>query len=201
MINPKIKVCGMRDLKNIRELVKLKPDYIGFIFYEKSPRYIEPTQAKKIIDQLPPFVQTVGLFVNLYATQVDFICRRSGVDIAQIHFEANEHFFNSLQTRHIKVVRAKSKDDILKYQDQYILVDAFVEQYGGEGKRLNLDWFKDIDCSKIILAGGLNHKNLKELQDFGFYGVDVSSGVEKSKGIKSKKKMNKFCKAVDELLK
>jgi phosphoribosylanthranilate isomerase len=197
----KIKICGITNLQDALDAIEAGANALGFVFYEKSPRYIEPTQAKKIIDQLPPFVQTVGLFVNLYATQVDFICRRSGVDIAQIHFEANEHFFNSLQTRHIKVVRAKSKDDILKYQDQYILVDAFVEQYGGEGKRLNLDWFKDIDCSKIILAGGLNHKNLKELQGFGFYGVDVSSGVEKSKGIKSKKKMNKFCKAVDELLK
>ena len=197
----KIKICGITNLQDALNAIEAGANALGFVFYEKSPRYIEPTQAKKIIDQLPPFVQTIGLFVNLYATQVDFICRRSGVDIAQIHFEANEHFFNSLQTRHIKVVRAKSKDDILKYQDQYILVDAFVEQYGGEGKRLNLDWFKDIDCSKIILAGGLNHKNLKELQGFGFYGVDVSSGVEKSKGIKSKKKMNKFCKAVDELLK
>jgi phosphoribosylanthranilate isomerase len=197
----KIKICGITNLQDALNAIEAGANALGFIFYEKSPRYIEPTQAKKIIDQLPPFVQTIGLFVNLYATQVDFICRRSGVDIAQIHFEANEHFFNSLQTRHIKVVRAKSKDDILKYQDQYILVDAFVEQYGGEGKRLNLDWFKDIDCSKIILAGGLNHKNLKELQGFDFYGVDVSSGVEKSKGIKSKKKMNKFCKAVDELLK
>jgi len=197
----KIKICGITNLQDALDAIEAGANALGFVFYEKSPRYIDPTQAKKIIDQLPPFVQTIGLFVNLYATQVDFICRRSGVDIAQIHFEANEHFFNSLQTRHIKVIRAKSKHDILKYQDQYILVDAFVEQYGGEGKRLNLDWFKNIDCSKIILAGGLNHKNLKELQDFGFYGVDVSSGVEKSKGIKSKKKMNKFCKTVDELLK
>ena len=153
-------------------------------------------RQKKIIDQLPPFVQSVGLFVNMYAAQVDFICKLSGVDIAQIHFEADEKFFHSLQTKHLKVVRAKTADDLLLYNDQYRIVDAFVESYGGEGKRLNLDWFKNIDCSKIILAGGLSVSNLNELKDFNFYSVDVSSGVEKEKGIKDKQKMIDFVKQI-----
>ena len=71
-------------------------------------------------------------------------------------------------------------------------MDAFVENYGGEGKRVKLVWFGDIDCSKIILAGGLNAKNLEELKRFGFYGVDVSSGVEISKGKKDADKMKEF---------
>jgi phosphoribosylanthranilate isomerase len=192
----RIKICGITSLEDANDAIKAGADALGFVFYEKSPRYISPIEAKKIIDKIPPFVQSVGLFVNLPATQIDFICKRSAIDIAQIHFEADEKFFKSLQTKHMKVVRAKSREDLLKYKDEYILVDAFVEQYGGEGKRLELSWFEGLDCSKMIIAGGLNSSNLNELQVFGFYGVDVSSGVEQSKGKKDNQKMIDFCKAV-----
>lgn len=192
----RVKICGITNLEDALNAIEAGADALGFVFYDKSPRYIDPKEAKKIIDQLPPFVQSVGLFVNMYAAQVDFICKLSGVDIAQIHFEADEKFFHSLQTKHLKVVRAKTADDLLLYNDQYRIVDAFVESYGGEGKRLNLDWFKNIDCSKIILAGGLSVSNLNELKDFNFYSVDVSSGVEKEKGIKDKQKMIDFVKQI-----
>ncbi len=79
---------------------------------------------------------------------------------------------------------------------QYILVDSFVEQYGGEGKRLNLEWFDGVDCSRMILAGGLNSQNVREVAQYGFYGVDVSSGVEETKGKKDKMKIENFMKAV-----
>ena len=197
----RVKICGITNLTDALDAIEAGADALGFVFYEKSPRYIDPKDAKKIIEQLPPFVQTVGLFVNIYAAQVDFMCKLSGVDIAQIHFEANEKFFNSLQTKHLKVIRAQNKDELSLYQDQYRIVDAFVESYGGEGKRLNLDWFDDIDCSKIILAGGLTSSNLKELKGYNFYSVDVSSGVEKTKGLKDKQKMNNFIKEVNELSK
>jgi len=188
----RVKICGITNLQDALDAIDAGADALGFVFYDKSPRYINPIEAKKIIEQLPPFVQPVGLFVNMYAAQVDFICKLSGVDIAQIHFECDEKFYNSLQTKHIKVVRAKSASDLLLYKDQYRIVDAFVESYGGEGKRINLEWFKNIDCSKIILAGGLTASNLKEIRDYNFYSVDVSSGVEKNKGIKDKEKMINF---------
>ena len=84
--------------------------------------------------------------------------------------------------------------DILKYSDEYRLVDAYCEAYGGAGKRLNIEWFKDIDCSKIILAGGLDASNVASLKEYGFYGVDVSSGVELSHGIKEVSKVKAFIK-------
>jgi phosphoribosylanthranilate isomerase len=195
----RVKICGITNLKDAINAIDAGADALGFVFYEKSSRYIDPKDAKKIIKQLPPFVQTVGLFVNIYPPQIDFISKLSGVDIAQIHFEVDDRFINSLQTKHLKVVRVKTKKDLLLYKDDYRIVDAFVESYGGEGKRLNLDWFKDIDCSKIILAGGLPTTNLKEIKNFNFYSVDVSSGVEISKGIKDKEKMVQFIKVVDEL--
>ncbi len=195
----RIKICGITNLQDALDAVEAGANALGFVFYDKSPRYIAPLEAKKIIDQLPPFVQSVGLFVNLPAAQVDFICKRSSIDIAQIHFEADQKFYSSLQTKAIPVVRAQSKQDIQNAQGKYILVDAFVEQYGGEGKRLELDWFEGVDCSKMIIAGGLNASNLSELKGLGFYGVDVSSGVEASKGKKDKQKMIDFCKATHEI--
>ena len=120
------------------------------------------------------------------------MAKQSGITLAQIHFEASDEFYSSLKVPHLKVVRVKQKEDILKYPDEYKIVDAFVESYGGEGKRINLEWFKDIDKSKIILAGGLNQNNLTQIVNQGFYGVDVSSGVEKTKGKKDTIKLKNF---------
>ena len=91
------------------------------------------------------------------------------------------------------------KEDLKNLSSDYYLVDAFVEGFGGEGKRVALEWFGDIDCSKFILAGGLTSNNLKEIDGYGFYGVDVSSGVEESKGKKSKQKMIDFVKEANEI--
>ena len=93
----------------------------------------------------------------------------------------------------------KSKEDLNSLKDDYSLVDAFVDEFGGAGKRVALEWFKDINCSKFILAGGLNSQNLKELKNFNFFGVDVSSAVEKQKGVKDKQKMFDFVKAANEI--
>ncbi len=196
----RIKICGITNLEDALNAVKAGANALGFVFYEKSPRYIEPTKAKEIIDKLPPFVQSVGLFVNIYAAQADFIARISGIDIAQIHFEADNKFYESLQTRFIEVIRVKSREDLIGLDpSKYYLVDAFVESYGGEGKRIAIEWFEGIDCSNLVLAGGLNASNLHELKDLNFYGVDVSSGVEETKGKKSNTKMIEFVKKVNEI--
>ena len=92
----------------------------------------------------------------------------------------------------LRVVRAKEKEDVELFSEKYRLVDAYVESYGGEGKRLNLDFFNGVDCSKIILAGGLTAENVAEVQQLGFYGVDVSSGVESTKGKKDAVKVKEF---------
>jgi len=97
-----------------------------------------------------------------------------------------------LNVRALPVVRVKEPKDILKYKNRYRLVDVFSEEYGGTGERLNLDWFKGIDCSKIILAGGLTPENVKEVRRYNFFGVDVSSGVEKIKGRKDHLKVKQF---------
>jgi len=193
----RVKICGITNLEDALMAIESGADALGFVFYEKSPRYIAPKHAKEIIDKLPPFIERVGLFVNCDADYVNRTYHDSYLSLAQIHFEADVDFYEALQVPYIKVLRAKHKDELVMIdKNRYQLVDSFVEGYGGEGKRLNLSWFEGVDCSKMILAGGLNTQNVQELHKFGFYGVDVSSGVEKSKGKKDRMKIENFMKAV-----
>jgi len=188
----RIKICGITNLKDALDAVEYGADALGFVFYNQSPRYITPTDAKRIIDKLPPFVERVGLFVNEGVETIDTVCKYCDISRAQIHFDVDEESLDAIGLQTLPVVRAKSPEDVHKFKDRYRLVDAYSEAYGGTGKRLNLEWFKGIDCSKIILAGGLNAENVTQVKEFGFYGVDVSSGVEKIKGQKDPLKVKKF---------
>lgn len=195
----KVKICGITNLEDALAAIDAGADALGFVFYDKSPRYINPLDAKDIVNKLPPFVQTIGLFVNEPNSFINQVCINAKMQTAQIIDDDTFTDFKTLDFRYIRVLRAKTKADIEKIDNEYVLVDAFVDGFGGEGKRLALEWFDDIDCSKIILAGGLNSDNLKELSDYNFYGVDVSSGVESYKGKKDKDKIVNFIKAVNEI--
>ena len=116
------------------------------------------------------------------------------MQLAQIIDDENTLDYSKLTVKYIKVLRVKEKKDLQNLKNQYYLIDAFVDAFGGAGKRVALEFFKDLDCSKFILAGGLDAQNLKELNGFGFYGVDVSSAVEIEKGKKDKQKQkNRIC--------
>jgi len=188
------KICGITSLKDALIAIEAGADALGFVFYEKSSRYITPLQAKEIIKELPPFVEKVALFVNEDATTINSMMQESGATLAQLHFEASPELYSALSVPHIKVIRAQSIEDITLYENEYRLIDAYCDTYGGAGKRINIEWFKDRDCSKIILAGGLDPKNVASLKEYGFFGVDVSSGVEESHGIKDSKKVKEFIK-------
>jgi phosphoribosylanthranilate isomerase len=192
----RVKICGITNLEDAIDAVEAGADALGFVFYEKSPRYISPKDAERIVRKLPPFVERVGLFVNMEAQEINHICKQSGMSLAQIHFEAPDTLYSALDIKYLRVVRAKKREDLFLYENEYRIVDAFVEGYGGEGKRLNPDWFEGIDCTKIILAGGLNTHNVHEILHFPFFALDLSSGVEKKKGKKDKMKMQNFIKAV-----
>ncbi len=186
------KICGITSLEDALGAIEAGADALGFVFYKKSPRYLDVAQAKSIIEQLPPFVEKVALFVNEDASTINSICRQSGATLAQIHFEADEYLYEKLEIPFIRVIRARSQEDIGRYSDEYRLVDAYCESYGGAGKRINIEWFENIECSKIILAGGLDADNVASLKPYGFYAVDVSSGVEKEYGKKDIEKIKKF---------
>lgn len=196
----RVKICGITNLTDALDAINAGANALGFVFYKESPRYIKPSKAQKIIEKLPPFVQTVGLFVN---ENIDFInetCQNHKIDLAQIIDDKNSLDYSKLEVKNLKVLRVKDENDLKNLKDEFYLVDAFVPSFGGEGKRIPLEWFKNIDCSKFILAGGLEVKNLKELNGFGFYGVDVSSAIEIQKGKKDRQKMIDFVKEANEII-
>jgi len=188
----RVKICGITNIDDATQAIEAGADALGFVFYKRSPRYISPAKAKDIVDRLPPFVERVGLFVEESASEIDRICIESSMSIAQIHFDVDEDFLDTITIKTLPVVRAKSPDDIAKFSDRYRLIDAYCEAYGGSGKRLNLDWFSGVECSKIILAGGLTPQNVSTTAGYGFYGVDVSSGTERELGVKDPIKVEKF---------
>jgi phosphoribosylanthranilate isomerase len=195
----RVKICGITNLEDALNAINAGASALGFVFYKPSPRYIEPLVALKIVENLPPFVQTVGLFVNETTDFINKTCKESKMQLAQIIDDENIVDFFKLEVKYLKVLRVKSKEDLNSLKDDYYLVDAFVDEFGGAGKRVALEWFKDINCSKFILAGGLNSQNLKEIDGYGFFAVDVSSAVEKQKGKKDNQKMIDFVKAANEI--
>lgn len=188
------KICGITSYTDAMAAIQAGADALGFVFYEKSPRYISVADAKNIIDRLPPFIEKVALFVNESASTINDKCKESGATLAQLHFDINPKLIDALEVAYIKVTRAQSAQDILQYKNEYRLVDAYCEAYGGAGKRINLEWFENVDCSKIILAGGLDSTNVASLKKYGFFAFDVSSGVEISHGKKDSQKVKDFIK-------
>lgn len=191
----RVKICGITSYEDAMLAINAGADALGFIFYEKSPRYIKPERAKEIISKLPPFVEKVGLFVNEDAQTINKIATQSAITLIQLHFETDKKLRDALEHPYIEVIRVKSALDLQELSsERYYLVDAYCESYGGSGKRLNLEWFKDKDCSKMILAGGLTAENVTDTLAYGFYGVDVSSGTEVSHGKKDPDKVRLFIK-------
>ncbi|MEY3001967.1 MAG: hypothetical protein RLZZ428_342 [Pseudomonadota bacterium] len=189
----RVKICGITNLKDALDAVAYGADALGFIFYNKSPRYITPAAAKRIIDQLPPFVERVGLFVNEGVETIDTVCKYSDISRAQIHFDVDEESLDAIGLQTLPVVRVKSPEDLKRFSNRYRLIDVYNDSvYGGSGERLDLKWFEGVDCSKMILAGGLTPENVAEARKLGFYGVDVSSGVELIKGKKDPQKVKQF---------
>lgn len=191
----RVKICGITSYEDAMLAINAGADALGFIFYEKSPRYIKPERAFDIISKLPPFIEKVGLFVNEDAQTINKIAEQSAITLIQLHFETDQRLRDALKHPYIEVIRVKSASDLENLSsDAYYLVDAYCESYGGSGKRLNLKWFEHLDCSKMILAGGLTADNVADTIAYGFYGVDVSSGTEASQGKKDPEKVRQFIK-------
>lgn len=187
-----VKICGITNLEDALCAVHAGADALGFVFYPKSPRYIRPENAKAIVDALPMSIKKIGLFVGVLAEEVNQTCKDAGMDMAQIHFEVDKAFWSALKVPYLRVVRAQNASEVKTYEGLIRLVDAYVESFGGEGKQLDASWFEGLDTENIILAGGLTPENVASLKVLGFYGVDVSSGVEKAKGIKDHDKIKAF---------
>lgn len=187
-----VKICGITNLEDALCAVDAGADALGFVFYPKSSRYITPQNAKAIAEKLPLHIKKIGLFVDVTPEEIALTCKEAQMDMAQIHFEVDKDFWSALKVPYLRVVRAREACDVEQYKGLIRLVDAYVEGFGGAGQRIDLSWFENSDCENIILAGGLTPENVEHVKSLGFYGVDVSSGVEKAKGIKDHDKVRAF---------
>lgn len=197
----KIKICGITSLEDAQAAVTAGADALGFVFYKKSPRNVSFEQASAIIRCLPPFVQTVGLFVNEDLAIINGTADRCGLDIVQLHGEETPEFCAGVKRRVIKafrVIDASSLDQIKNYDVAACLLDAWCpDAYGGTGKTFNWDLAAAAVTERcIILAGGLTPENVAEaVQTVRPYAVDVSSGVEAGPGRKDHEKVADFIHA------
>ena len=198
----KIKVCGTTNLKDALFAVESGADAIGFIFYKKSPRYILQKDAKDIVAKLPPFIETVGVFVNETSDKVNRIAEQCKLTAIQLHGDESPAFCRRIKRRVIKSFRVKDTNSfkgMADYDVSGFLLDSYNEESkGGTGK--TFDWNLALRAKKqgpIILAGGLNPYNVyTAIHRVKPYGVDVCSGVEKSPGIKDSLKIDEFIKSV-----
>ena len=192
----------MTNLKDVKVAVDGGVDAVGFIFYKKSPRSVTMQAVRKIVLELPPFVDSVGVFVNETAEQINKIADRCNLDRVQLHGNESPTFCKKIRRRVIKAIRVKDIQSLKKLSDYPVssfLLDTFSEdQYGGTGKVF--DWNLAYPAKRygpIILAGGLTPNNVRQaIQRIQPYGVDVCSGVESQPGIKDHKKMQTFLKNV-----
>ncbi len=202
----KVKVCGITNAEDAFAAVEAGADALGFIFYEKSPRYVVPAVAASIIAELPPLVTPVGVFVNEGMAAVRSIMDTCGLAMAQLHGDENVSYCRELARPAMKALRVKDRGSLLalaEYQGRGgvrgFVLDTFSElAYGGTGQIT--DWGLAADVPKstpILLAGGLTPDNVAEaIRTVRPYGVDVSSGVESVPGKKDHAKMRAFLDAV-----
>jgi phosphoribosylanthranilate isomerase len=194
----RIKICGITNLEDALIAVEAGADALGFVFFKGSSRNISPEQAKVIIRRLPPFVQTVGLFVNEESATVNLIADQCGLDIIQLHGDESPEYCTNVKRRIIKAFRVKDESslaDIASYPVSACLLDTWSPAaYGGTGKVFNWSIAAKAATERtIILAGGLNPENVGEaIAAVQPYAVDVSSGVESSPGYKDKTKVFEF---------
>ena len=196
----KVKVCGMTSLKDALVAVEGGADAVGFIFYKKSPRSVTMKTVREIVLELPPFVDTVGVFVDETAEQVNKIADYCNLDIIQLHGDESPTFCKKIRRKVIKAFRIKDMQSVKKlssFQVSGFLLDTFSENlHGGTGKVF--DWNLALPAKKfgpVIMAGGLTPNNVQQaVRQIRPYGVDVCSGVESEPGIKDHKKVRAFLK-------
>ncbi|HEX9284804.1 MAG TPA: phosphoribosylanthranilate isomerase [Nitrospirales bacterium] len=194
----KVKICGNTNLDDTMAAVQAGADAVGFVFYKKSPRAVEPKMAAEIISRLPPFVVPVGVFVNEELGTVRRILKDCNIPLAQLHGDESPQYCAELGRSVIKAIRVRDRGDLERmtsYQVAGFVLDALVEGVPG-GTGVTIDWDLAGEAQvvgPIILAGGLTPDNVLEaVRQARPYGVDVSSGVEASPGRKDHAKVQAF---------
>ena len=198
----RVKICGITRVEDALAAAAAGADAIGLVFYAKSPRAVDIEQARAILAALPPFVTTVGLFVDAERSELERILASVPLDLLQFHGDESVQQCEAFGRPYIKALRVKAGDDIAAQVARYpsaqgILLDAYVESVpGGTGEAFDWSLIPQTLSKPLILAGGLRPDNVAEaVSRVRPYAVDVSGGVEASKGVKDVEKVGAFIRA------
>jgi phosphoribosylanthranilate isomerase len=202
-MSKRVKICGITSVTDALNAANAGADALGFVFYAKSPRYVTPEQAAEICRALPPFVTSVGLFMNADAEQVRATLDIVSLDLLQFHGSEPPEFCRSFGRPYIKALGIQGLVNFAEQADRYpdalgILVDSHaLGKAGGTGQTFDWKLLPKNYSKPIILAGGLNPENIAEaVRETSVYALDLSSGVESSPGIKSKAKIDALMREV-----
>ena len=198
----RVKICGITREQDLDAAVAAGADAVGFVFYPLSPRFLDAGRAAELLRRVPPFVTSVGLFVNPEPGFVREVLARAPVDLIQFQGDETPESCEQFDHPYLKVARMRPGLDLVEFARAFssargLLLDAYVEGYGGAGKLF--DWSlvpKELPLP-VLLAGGLTAENVGDaIQRLRPWAVDVSSGVEAAKGIKDAAKIAAFMAAV-----
>lgn len=206
----KIKVCGMRDPENIRAISSYAPDYMGFIFYNQSPRYVGDDFDKSVLESIPASIEKVGVFVNEDMDKLVDIAEKYKLNHLQLHGDESVEYCQELKERGYKIMKAISinsdgdlnKSKLYSKITDYILFDTGGKNYGGSGMKFNWDVLKTYDQNTpFFLSGGLDLDDLNDLRIFrelGIHSLDINSRFEVEPGIKDLQKVQKAINRIKE---
>ena len=199
----RVKICGITRVEDALSAVEQGADAIGLVFYDQSPRNVSIKQAVEIANHIPAFVSVVGLFVNAEPSFINEVISSAKIDLLQFHGDESSEECDSYSLPFIKAIRVKSDTNLVQYAKEYsaakaLLLDAYTEGVaGGTGHVFDWNLIPKQLAKPIILAGGLKADNVAQaIQQVMPYAVDVSGGVEASKGIKDVAKIAAFMRQV-----
>jgi len=182
----RVKICGITTAEDASVAVSCGADALGFVFFSGSPRAVSEEVAAAIIATLPPFVTTVGVFVDEKAERVNEVARRCGLDVVQLHGSESPEYCALMERRTVKAFRIRDWQDldpVVNYRVSAILLDTYVAgEFGGTGQTFNWDIARELaKTHPVILSGGLSPENVRDaVRTARPYAVDVSSGVERA---------------------
>jgi phosphoribosylanthranilate isomerase len=198
-----VKICGITRIEDALAAARCGAHAIGLVFYRPSPRYVEPQAAAAIVRSLPPFVTPVGLFVDASSDEVRTVAAQAGLQLLQFHGAETPQFCDEFDVPYMKALRVRPGVDLLQYARDFhgakaLLLDAFMEGlHGGTGATFDWRLIPPSLPLPIVLSGGLRPDNVGEaIRRVKPFAVDVSSGVEASKGIKDPAKIAAFISGV-----
>ena len=201
----RVKICGITSVKDALFAVNAGADAIGLVFYAVSPRFVTIEQAQQIVAAVPPFVSVVALFVNALPIEIKTVLAQVRIDIVQFHGDETRSDCEQIKLPYYKAIRVKADTNLLQYEAEFssakaLLLDTYSDAaFGGTGQVFDWGLIPQTLTKPLILAGGLIAENVASgIKQVRPYAVDVSGGVEQSKGVKDVAKIAAFMHAVEE---